>query len=150
MVTIEPVDWHHNGVRRLVDALDQDQINLYGRASCNLEPIEELESSGAVLLGAFDANALIGIGAVKLESTYAEIKRVYVKRKYRGTGAAAALLKELEAHVWVRGLTHIYLETGSLQVAALRFYERLGYTRVERFGSYRPNAVSIYMGKQRL
>jgi len=141
------MDWHNEEVKRLVDALDQYQIGLYGAASCNLEPITELQSSGAVLLGAFNATVLMGIGAVKLGTTYAEIKRVYFKPEYRCSGAATVLVTELEAQVWARGLTSIYLETGRLQYAALRFYERLGYTRVERFGLYQPNAVSIYMKK---
>jgi putative acetyltransferase len=144
------MDWYDESVRRLVSALDEYQIGLYGEASCNLEPVEELKNSGAILLGAFDTKVLMGIGAVRVGRTYAEIKRVYFRPEYRGTGAATRLMSELEAQVWTRGLTHIYLETGRLQYAALRFYERLGYVRVERFGAYRPNPVSVYMRKTRL
>lgn len=145
---IAPVSPFDPAVRELVARLDAYQIGLYGRAACNLEPLESLAEGGAYLLGAHLGGTLIGIGAVKPHDGCAELKRVYFVEAARGTGGAAILVRHLEAHAASQGADHVYLETGRLQHAAIRFYEKLGYARVDRFGSYAPNAVSVYMGKR--
>lgn len=144
---IAPVSPSDPAVRALVAELDAYQIGLYGLAACNLEPLDSLAAHGSHLLGAFRDDVLVGIGAVKPHGRYAELKRVYFREDARGTGSAAALVARLEAHAAQAGVDHVFLETGHRQLAALRFYEKLGYTRVARFGAYLPNAVSVYMGK---
>ena len=148
MVSVTRLGWRDEGVAELVDALDQYQIGLYGRDSCHLESIEALEHSDAVLFGVFDSGVLIGIGAVRIGVEYAELKRVYVRPEYRGGGAAAQLVRALEEEASKRGVRTLCLETGRRHFSALRFYERLGYVRVESFGSYVSNPVSIYMRKE--
>lgn len=86
----------------------------------------------------------LGCGALRrLDSTSAEIKRMYVVPHARGTGLATALLRALEAAAVERGWTTIRLETGTFQPDAQRFYEREGYRQIPLFGVYIGSSVSL-------
>ncbi len=62
-----------------------------------------------------------------------EVKRLYVRVEYRGTGLADALLDALEDHARAVGRTAIYLDTYAGLAAAVRFYARRGYVPVPRY-----------------
>ena len=80
-----------------------------------------------------------GTGGVRA----AELKRMYVEPSARGTGVAVALLRALEEEARRRGVVRLLLETGTAQPEAVRFYEREGYARVEAFGPYRGEPLSL-------
>jgi GNAT superfamily N-acetyltransferase len=75
----------------------------------------------------------------------AEIKRMYVREKFRGRGVAERLLAAAENFAREEGYARIYLDTASQMVAATRLYERNGY---ERCGRYNQNPqAAIFMRK---
>ncbi len=79
----------------------------------------------------------VGCGGLRLlEPGVAELKRMYVEPRYRGTGVARAILRDLEARARDAGVRRLVCETGTLQPEAIRFYEREGYERIENFGPY--------------
>lgn len=93
-----------------------------------------------------------GCGGVALLDGFAELKRMYVRPVYRGRSVSTALLAQLELAARDEGYTTLTLETGAVQHAALRFYEREGFARCGSFGAYAamsPNAIagSIFMRK---
>jgi GNAT superfamily N-acetyltransferase len=76
----------------------------------------------------------------------AEIKRMYVREKFRGRGIAAQLLEAVENFAREQGYERIYLDTANEMVAAARLYERNGY---ERCGKYNENPqAAIFMRKR--
>ena len=76
----------------------------------------------------------------------AEIKRMYVREKFRGRGVAERLLAAAENFARAEGYARIYLDTASEMVAAARLYERNGY---ERCGRYNENPqAAIFMRKK--
>ena len=75
----------------------------------------------------------------------AEIKRMYVREKYRGQGIAARLLKAVENFARQTGYAWIYLDTSDNMVAAARLYERNGFVRCQRYNE-NPQAA-IFMRK---
>lgn len=86
----------------------------------------------------------LGCGALRrLDSTSAEIKRMYVVPEARGTGVATALLRALEVAAVERGWTTMRLETGTAQPDAQRFYAREGYRQIPQFGVYIGCPVSV-------
>jgi GNAT superfamily N-acetyltransferase len=88
--------------------------------------------------------APVGCGALRrLAPAAAEIKRMYVVPRARGTGVAAAILHALEAAALERGWTTLRLETGTEQPDAQRFYEREGYHRIPLFGVYAGSTLSV-------
>jgi putative acetyltransferase len=77
----------------------------------------------------------------------AEIKRMFVRSSKRGSGAATAILRALEAKALENGWTRLVLETGPQQPDAIRFYEREGYARIPNYGSYRGHKLSWCFGR---
>jgi putative acetyltransferase len=146
-LTIRAVSPADAQVQELVHKLDTFQIELYGRGNCHLDSIEVLLQSGAHMLGAYQEEVLVGIGAVKIMNGYAEIKRMYVEENQRGKGIAERILAQLEAYAQVQGITEVKLETGVYHQAAQALYRKMGYDRIEVFGDYRENGLSVFMGK---
>ena len=80
--------------------------------------------------------APVGCGGVALFGDFAEVKRMYVRDAARGQGVAQAVLARLEAEARAAGLARLCLETGTVQHAAMRLYERAGFTVCGAFGDY--------------
>ncbi len=135
-------------VRGLIEQLNRFNLNLYSREECRLESAEHLFEKKADMVGVFDKDQLVGIGAVKQMEGYAEVKRMFVQDAYRGTGVAATILEALEDIARKNGNTIIRLETGALHKAALKFYHKMGYYRIRQFGDYPVNDVSVLMEKK--
>jgi putative acetyltransferase len=97
--------------------------------------------------------AAVACGGVGFYDGYAELKRMYARPQARGKGVAKALLDRLEAEARTAGLTIMRIETGNLQHAAMRFYEREGYRRCGAFGPYgemppKAIATSVFFEKR--
>jgi putative acetyltransferase len=78
----------------------------------------------------------VACGGVGFYDGYAELKRMYARPEVRGTGVTAALLARLEAEARDAGFRRLMIETGVYQHAAMRFYEKAGFTRCGPFGPY--------------
>jgi putative acetyltransferase len=83
----------------------------------------------------------------------AEVKRMYVRPAARGRDVARTILARLEAEACARGASRLVLETGDNRDAAIRLYERAGFTRCAAFGAYAtmpPRAIerSVFMEKR--
>ncbi len=65
-----------------------------------------------------------------------EIKRMFVEPDARGSGVADALLAAVEQRARDEGVPRVVIHTGDRQHAALRFYERHGYTPIDIFPPY--------------
>ena len=82
----------------------------------------------------------------------AEIKRMFVDPAHRGnkgngTSIAQLILGELEAQARRIALSLLVLETGDFLVQARRFYEKCGFVRREKFGSYIDASNSVFYEK---
>lgn len=75
-----------------------------------------------------------------------EVKRMYVRESHRGMNVADALLDALEAYAVGRGYRYAYLDTKDDLRAAVRFYERRGYSACERYND-NPQAT-IFLRRQ--
>ncbi|HEY8086971.1 MAG TPA: GNAT family N-acetyltransferase [Polyangiaceae bacterium] len=81
-------------------------------------------------------DAAVGCAGVALFDGFAELKRMYVRPTARGSGVAEALLARIEAVTRDAGLACLCLETGDRQIAAMRFYSRMGFRTRAPFGAY--------------
>lgn len=90
----------------------------------------------------------VGCGAIKkFENNAAEVKRMYVSPKNRGTGIAQKVLQALE--VWAKeiGYKKCILETGLRQVEAVKFYKKCDYKVIPNYGQYTEMDNSICFKK---
>lgn len=91
----------------------------------------------------------VGCGAFRpIDTSIAEVKRMFVEREHRGRGLATAILQHLEREMGRRGFETSVLETGGRQVEAIRLYRKLGYTPIPRFGGYADCEVSLCFAKR--
>jgi GNAT superfamily N-acetyltransferase len=89
------------------------------------------QRSGGNFWGAFYQDELIGtIGLIRFREG-AAIRKMFVRKEYRGkSGVAQALLEELIRFSLSIGLSDLYLGTVEVLKAAHRFYEKNGFTYI--------------------
>lgn len=91
---------------------------------------------------------LVGCGAIKeLDPTHAEIKSMRTDPKYRGQGAAKAMLRHILDEARQRGYERLSLETGSMAAfePARRLYAAHGFTDCGPFANYTLDPNSTFM-----
>ena len=148
MLTIKPVDPNQIEVMHLIEQLDAYQSSLYPPESNHLDSIDELSKTNFFFLAAYFDSEICGVGSVKLVDEYGEIKRLYVPSNQRGKGIAKAIIKELESHLIKQAVSYARLETGIYQQEAIKLYETLGYYRIDPFGEYKADSLSVFMEKK--
>ncbi|MGH7804750.1 MAG: GNAT family N-acetyltransferase, partial [Candidatus Binatia bacterium] len=91
---------------------------------------------------------IVGCGALKrLENRRGELKSMRVADEFLGRGVGRAILEHLIAEARARGMTSLWLETGSGEpfVPALRLYESAGFVRCGPFEGYVDDPFSVFM-----
>lgn len=79
-------------------------------------------------------NSIIGMGALKrLKQGIGEIKRMYIKPKYRGNGYGKEMLELLLKKGQEFGFSSIRLDTGKFMAAAQRVYRLAGFQEREGY-----------------
>lgn len=110
-------------------------------------PTEALAAEDIRFFLARDGATSLGTGALKIARGYGEVKAMFTAPEGRGRGVAAAIMRALEDMARDEGLTHLRLETGDELAAAVRLYERFGFSRSGPFGDYVDNGSSVFMEK---
>lgn len=134
--TLTAVSYGSPDARALVQALHQEQLATYGTAD-DPEATEDAEfdaPTGLFLVARLgDGPALACGGWRALNTSAAEIKRMYVAQPARGQGLGRRILAALEQDVLGRGTTEVFLETGIRNVAALALYTACGYEPIRSY-----------------
>jgi putative acetyltransferase len=87
---------------------------------------------------------VLGIGAVRFNEGFAEVKRMYSIPEARGTGVGEAILVNILDAIRSEGETVARLETGDKLVAAVGLYKKYGFTHIPAFGEYQATADTSY------
>ena len=77
-----------------------------------------------------------------------EIRRVYVKKRYRRKGIAYKLIKQLEKLAMEENFKYSVIETGKNNEAAINLYKKLDYEIIDNFGLFEGDDLCICMKKQ--
>jgi GNAT superfamily N-acetyltransferase len=141
---IEAVPFDHPDAAALRAAQRVELTARYGTPDSEPGPAPTAADTIVFLLARDPDGSAVGCGALReLGAGGGEVKRMYVVPQRRRSGVAAAVLAALEAEAARRGWTHLRLETGTEQPDAMAFYERHGYQRIENFGHYANEALSV-------
>jgi GNAT superfamily N-acetyltransferase len=101
----------------------------------------------AFIIGTLEGKP-VGCGALRpWDEETVEIKRMFVEERARGSGVAAAILRELERLAFDFGYKRMILETGVRQPEAIALYTRHGFQKIEPFGEYVGNSLSVCYAK---
>jgi putative acetyltransferase len=87
-------------------------------------------------------------GYIVLPAQSAELKRLFVDPAARGRGVGRAIVMAAERAAVEEGVETLWLETGVKSIEALSLYRGLGFQECGPFGSYRHDALSVFMVKR--
>ncbi len=121
----------------MFDALWDEIQRRYDFTGPNDIRAENFTVPRAALWLAFDGDTPVGsIGLTPRSADTAELDAMYVALDYRGAGVAQRLMQTLEEHARQNGFTRVRLRAGEPQPEAIRFYEKVGFTRIPCFGHW--------------
>lgn len=128
---------------------EEYSANLYPAESNYHMPFGALCAANVRFLVVRDLSGrAVGTGAVALNDSWAELKRMWVIPQARGLGVSRIILAALEARARSEGVRTLRLETGVANHAALALYARAGFARRDPFGDYRADPLSVFMEKE--
>ena len=91
---------------------------------------------------------LAGCGGIKMfGADYGEVKRMFVRPRFRGKGLGKAMLQRLAEYARSKDANLLRLETGIYEVEAIGLYEGWGFQRRAPFGEYVEDPLSVYFEK---
>ncbi|RLC02370.1 MAG: hypothetical protein DRH90_14070, partial [Deltaproteobacteria bacterium] len=119
-LSIEPVDPRSPAIARMISDLDEFQASLYPPESNHLVDIQKLAGKDYYFIAAMDRGKSRAIASfIRMSAGYAEIKRLYVPKKYRGHKLASRLMDALEKKATEEGCGEVRRETGINQQGAI-------------------------------
>lgn len=135
--------------QKFCEELDKEFWIRYPESKQNFEPYNKVNESARIML-AYDGHAAVGCGCFRPVTGLdgIEIKRMYVRPEYRGSGIARRILSELERWAGEEGFSVSILETGIKQPEAIALYSRCGYTQIPNYPPYVDVKESICMKKE--
>ncbi|MBG0791812.1 MAG: GNAT family N-acetyltransferase [Desulfovibrionaceae bacterium] len=126
---------------RIIDLITTIQIREFGVATSAEKQPDLRDIPGCYQQGAGDFwlalenDELVGtIALLDVGNGVCALRKMFVKKAYRGRerGIGAALMHTLLDRARERGVREVYLGTVDVYHAAHRFYEKNGFTEVER------------------
>jgi putative acetyltransferase len=112
---------------------------------------DRLRDPAVTFWSAWIEGELAGIGALKdLGDGRGELKSMRVHERFLGAGVGRAILRHIVDAARRRGMTSLWLETGSPAdfIPAQRLYESEGFTRCGPFADYTDDPFSVFMTRQ--
>jgi putative acetyltransferase len=99
---------------------------------------------GVLLLSRYNNEPAGTIALRRLDPKSGEVKRLYLRRQFRGLGLGRRLLEAIVDRAAALGYQCLFADTLPSMTDALRLYERAGFGRVEAY-SRSPTPGAIYM-----
>jgi putative acetyltransferase len=145
---LKRTDNSNTDFQNLITLLDGELHGHYGEVKSEYDRYNQISNLNTVVIAYRDQNPA-GCGCFKkINDTTVEIKRMFVKPNARGQGIASAILNELELWAKEDGFSHVILETGNKQLAAITLYQKSGYVIIPNYGQYSGMESSICMKKE--
>lgn len=132
----------------LARQLDDEYFQKHGDKVLKYKEYNDLKDPHIVIL-ALNWQRPIACASFRiLDKDTIEIRRVYVKKRYRRKGIAYKLVKQLEKLAMEENFRCSIIETGSANEAAINLYKKLDYERVDNFGFFKGDDMCICMRKE--
>lgn len=89
-----------------------------------------------IIVAAANGGIIGTIAGAKHDGGVGHLRGMAIMPAFKGRGVAAELLHAIEAHLRTSGCTRITLNTTEPLLAAMKFYEKHGYTRTGRVADF--------------
>ncbi|MCR5372571.1 MAG: GNAT family N-acetyltransferase [Solobacterium sp.] len=157
MITVQEAYDHTDEIRILFTEYTKMLVEADARFSSYLElqnydeeylhPAEKYRKPEGRLYIVLDEGHPVGcIGFRKLDDARCEMKRLYVRKEYRGQGIARNLVERILKDAQEAGYREMYLDTLPQLQDALRLYERFAFETTDRYNDS-PLDTTIFMKK---
>jgi len=136
---IAPADLADQAVRDMIAFHQRDMLAVSPPGTSFALDVSGLSGPEVTLLGAWEGDRLVGIGAMKrLSPSSAELKSMRTHPDRLGKGIARAILEALIDAARAQGMGRLSLETGtSAEFApAIGLYRKRGFSPGEPFSDY--------------
>jgi GNAT superfamily N-acetyltransferase len=141
-----PSDPSSEDALELTSGLFLELEELYGKGT--IEDFTEENKNFLYFLVVKSGDTNIACGGVNhINETTAEVKRMFVKKSYRGKGLSKLLLNAIEEFIINKGYKRIILETGGLQPTAISLYRKFGYKQIPCYARHSLDPQSICFAK---
>ena len=147
-IRIQPDDLSGDATRRLIAFHLAGMLETSPPESVHALDIDALRDPTVSFWSAWVQDDLAGIGALKtMDAERGELKSMRVDDRFRGYGIGRALLRHIVAEARARGMTSLWLETGSTEefLPAQRLYESEGFTECGPFEGYAVDPYSMFL-----
>ncbi len=136
--TLETVRYDSPEAHMLIEELQGEYVIRYGgRDETPVDPDDFAAPRGTFLL-AYRDGELVGCAGMRRRSEAdVEVKRMFIRRPFRGRGYSRELLALIEDEARALGFTRVLMESGLAQPEAMALYESSGYEGIPGFGHYR-------------
>ena len=132
----------------LTKELDNEYFQNIGDAVFKYQDYNDLNDPHIVIL-VLNWSKPIACGSFRLfDKDTIEIKRLYVKKRYRRKGIAYKMVKQLEKMAIEENFRYSIIETGKDNEAAISLYRKLDYEPIENFGIFKDDDLCICMKKE--
>jgi GNAT superfamily N-acetyltransferase len=136
--TLERVRYDSVAAHQLIEELQEEYVLRYGgRDETPVDPDDFAAPRGSFFLVRRDGEVVGCAGMRRRSEEDVEVKRMFVRRPFRGRGYSRDLLALVEGEARSLGFSRVLMETGLAQPEAMHLYETSGYERVPGFGHYR-------------
>lgn len=150
MASLERVPFEHPDAVALRDehVVFGNQLYASDPSSAHRSGSEDIDPSSVIAtVVAYDDGGPVGHACLRRLDGELEIKRMYVVPSRRGAGIADELLTAMEDTARDEGARRVIIHTGDRQRAALRFYDRHGYTSIPVYPPYEDVTYSLCFEK---
>lgn len=99
-----------------------------------------------VVVVAYYEGVAVGCGALrKFTDNEIELKRLFVKKEYRGKNIGGLILEQLISMAKDLKYKKVLLETGEFLKESVKLYNRFGFEKIDNYGAYKDMTESICM-----
>jgi GNAT superfamily N-acetyltransferase len=141
--SLERVRYDSDQAQGLIAELQGEYTERYGGPDATPVDPDEFEPPHGAFFVAHREGQLVGCAGMRRHSaTDVEVKRMFVRRPFRGRGWSRTLLTLIEAEARALGFQRIVMETGLQQPEAMGLYESSGYDPIPGFGHYADSPVN--------
>jgi GNAT superfamily N-acetyltransferase len=136
--TLERVRYDSPDAHALIEELQEEYVIRYGgRDETPVDPDDFAPPLGSFFLVHRDGEVVGCAGMRRRSEEDVEVKRMFVRRPFRGRGYSRDLLALVEEEARTLGFSRVLMESGLAQPEAMGLYETSGYQSIPGFGHYR-------------
>ena len=143
MFTWSRVGYDSVDAQVLIEELQCESAERYGGPDeTPVDPGEFAHPNGAFFVARNEVDLVGCVGIRRRSDADAELKRMFIRRPFRGRGWSSELLALVEDEARSMGFTRMMLETGLPQPEAIGLYVSSGYESIPGFGHYRDEPMN--------